>query len=165
MQEPPWSCERILPPQTGKSGHVSVGRVKFGLVLDRQGSKVCVCRQVARSASRFKESEQNIRMTVSRVNDYRLRSDEPGSNARAGTADVERILENLRIRGDADETQDSNPWKANALGSVHQRLPPFSRRLVPTGLRIVGVQQQVDVGNNHRPYRTAVSSVSISSTS
>ena len=72
-------------------------------MLDRQGSEVSIRRQVAGSANCSKESEQNVRMAVSRVDDRYLWSGEPYSNAPAGAADVEGIVENFPIRRDPDE--------------------------------------------------------------
>ena len=53
--------------------------------------------------------EQNIRMTNSRVDKNRLRSNEPRPDTRASTTHVEGIIEYLRVRGDTNETQDRDP--------------------------------------------------------
>ena len=116
----------FVPHQTRKPCHVGVGRVKFGLMLDRQGGKMRVRRQIAGGTHRFEKREQNVRVTVSRVDDCRLRSAEPGSNLPAGDDHVERVVEDLGIRGDAHETQDGHPRKANVDGAVHQGFPPLS---------------------------------------
>ena len=98
------SDERVYPPQARKSRHVGVGRVKLGLVLDRQGGKVRVRRQIAGGARRRKKIEEDIRMTISGVNENRLRLGEPRPDASASAAYVERIVEYLRVRGDANES-------------------------------------------------------------
>ena len=125
------SGERVHPPQTRKSCHVCVGRVEFRLVLDGQCSEMRVRRQITTPAHRLEEIEQNVRMTNSRVDKNRLRSNQPGPDTRASTIHVEGIVEYLRVRGDANEPQDRDPRKADAAGPVQQRFPPLSRRPVP----------------------------------
>ena len=125
------SGERVHPPQTRKSCHVRVGRVELRLVLDGQGGEMRVRRKITTPAHRLKEIEQNVRMTNSRVDKNRLRSNEPGPDTRASTIHVEGIVEYLRVRGDANEPQDRNPRKADATGPVHQRFPPRPHRPVP----------------------------------
>ena len=159
------SDERVRPSGTRKPRRVRIAGVKFGLMLDRPGGKVPIRRQVAGGSRRLEKSEQDVRVTVYGVNENRLGPSWPGSDARASAADIERIDDNLRIRGDTDESRDHHPGKTDTVGTVHRRLPPLARLRVSAGLRIVGMQQQIDVGNNHGPYRRAVSSDSISSTS
>ena len=101
------------------------------LVLDGQGGEVRVGRQIATPAHRLEEIEQNVRMTNSRVDKNRLRSNEPRPDTPASTIHVEGIVEYLRMRGDADEPQDRDPRKADAAGPVQQRFPPLPRRPVP----------------------------------
>ena len=125
------SGERVHPPQTRKSCHVRVGRVELRLVLDGQGGEVRVRRQITTPAHHLEEIEQNVRMTNSRVDKNRLRSNQPGPDTRASTIHVEGIVEYLGVRGDANEPQDRDPRKADAAGPVHQRFPPLSRRPVP----------------------------------
>ena len=115
---------------------------------------MCIRRQIAGGTHFFKEREQNVRVTVSRVNDRRLRSAQPRPNLPAGADYVERIVENPGIRRDAHESQHGDPGKADAARAVHQGFPPFPRRIVAWGLRVEGVQQQVDVWNDHGEFGT-----------
>ena len=104
-------------------------------------------------------------MTVSGMDENRLRSAQPGSDACAGAAHVEGVLENSRIGGNADKAEDRYPGEADATRSIHRCFPPLPCRFVPAGLGIVSMQQQVDVGDYHRSSRRTTSLASISSTS
>ena len=88
-------------------------------------------------------------MAISRMDDHCLRSIEPRPDASAGAPHVEGIIEDSRLSGDADKTKDRRPRESDADGPIHQGFPPFSRFPVSRKVRIVGVQQQVDVGNDH----------------
>ena len=95
---------------------------------------------------------------------------EPRPDPCAGGVHAERVADRPRVGRDPDEAEDRGPGKADREGAVHQRLPPRASRFVPAGARVVGVHQQVQVGNDHRPiFRTertpAVSSTSRSSRS
>lgn len=159
------SVERIHPPQSRKPRHVGVGRVKLGLVFDCQGGKMRVRSQIPRSARRLEKTEQDVSVTNSGMYQHCLWLSEPRPDPRAGAHRVERIVEYPRAGGDANKSQDRDPWKTDAFRTVHQVFPPFSRRLVTAGQRIVGVHQQIDVRNDHRASCFASSSDSNSSTS
>ena len=64
-----------------------------------------------------------IRIVCGRTSQDRIRVQAPSR--------VEGIVEYLRVRGDANEPQDTDPRKTHAAGPVHQRLPPLPRRPVP----------------------------------
>ena len=51
--------------------------MKFGLMLDRERGEMCIRRQVAGRAHGFEKPEQDVGVTVARVDEHRLRLDEP----------------------------------------------------------------------------------------
>ena len=75
-------------------------------MLDGQGGEMRVRCQITSTTHRFEEIEQNVRMTNSRVDNNRLRPNEPRPDTRASTTHVKGIVEYLRVRGNANEPQD-----------------------------------------------------------
>ena len=67
----------MRPRQLSKPGHVGIGRVKFGLVLDLKCGEIRVRGQIAGRLHPLEEIEQNFGVTVSWVDEHHLRADEP----------------------------------------------------------------------------------------
>jgi len=126
---------------------------------------VRIRRQIARRTDRLKQTKQDVSMSGSGMDEGRLRTVKPGPYSATGTAHVEWIVEDIRVRRNANETQDGNPGEAHCLCSIHECFPPLTCGLVPAGCRIVGIEQQVDVGNDHRSSFRESASASNSSTS
>ena len=110
-------------------------------MLHRKGCEMRVRGQVAGLSRLLKKAEQDVNMTVSRVDERRLRTGEPGPDAGARTAHFEGIIGNLRIGSDADEAQNRHSGKTNRAGPVHQVFPPTPCRLVLAAPGIVGMHQ------------------------
>jgi len=134
-------------------------------MLDCQGGKVRIRCEVTGGTRCVKQFEQDVRVAISGMYEKCLRPFEPRSDPRAGAADIEGIVENSRICGESDELQDRRPGKPDASRAVKERFPLLPCCDVSAELGVVGVQQQVDVGNDHRASRRADSSASSSSTS
>ena len=80
---------------------------------------------------------------------------EPRADPGAGAVHAERVADRRRVGRDPEEAEDRRPGEADRAGAVHQPLPPRAGPPVPARARIVGVHQQVDVGDDHSPsFRT-----------
>ena len=134
-------------------------------MFDCESGQVCIRRQITRRTDHLKQTKQDVGMSGSGMDEGRLWTVKPGPHPATGTAHVEWIVEDICMRRDTDETQEGNPGEAHCLCSIHERFPPLTRGLVPAGCRIVGIEQQVDVGNDHRSSFRASASASNSSAS
>ena len=103
------SDRRICPAQPPKPGHVGIGREKLSLVLDRKGGETRVLGQIAGRSHRLEKVEQDVSMTVSRVDKRRLRTGELRPYMSAGATHIEWIHAYFSIGCDANEAQDRHP--------------------------------------------------------
>ena len=70
-----------------------------------------------------------------------------------------------RVRRQADESEGHGPGKPHRLFSIDQVLPPRTRGFMLDRRAVVGVEQQIDVGDDHRPRGSRLSPISMSSAS
>jgi len=67
------------------------------------------------------------------------------------------------VGGDADQTQQGNPSQADALRSRQGVVPPAAGPGVEGATRVVGEDQKIDVGQDHRGRESLSATASASS--
>jgi hypothetical protein len=159
------SGDWIGPLQAGKPHKVRVGGMELSLMLDRQRRQVCVGGQITRGPDTLQKPEENFRMTIARMRDADVWLPQPGACMRASDRRCQGMRHDLSIRREPDEPEDRGPRQTDGLRTVQQAFPPGPGGCVSRRLRVVGMDQQIDVGHDHGRSFRAASSVSSSSAS
>src|SRR5262249_24344043 len=74
---------------------------------------------------------------------------QPLAHACFRLADSERMLEQGWMTDESDERQQDDPWNAHRLTSGKRVFPPMPRRAMRRRSAVVGINQEVCIGNNH----------------
>lgn len=124
--------------------------MKFRAMLNGDGRQMEVGRQFTGHSSRDGKALEEIEMSRSRLEDVRLRLIEPRPDLGQGFSSGQRSCEDAAAGHDPQIAKDDQPWQAYGLDAGHRAFPPLSRRLVIRRIGVVGVDQKIDVGNEHR---------------
>ncbi len=81
-----------------------------------------------------------------------VRKSQPFLDTGEGISDREWILENSRVGGDANEAQNDDPGQGNPFLSLQAPVPPYQGFLMLCRSEIVGVDEEVNVRQNHRAW-------------
>lgn len=118
-----------------------------------QSGKVGIGRQVSGSSEALKRLAQVGKMTRGWVNDVDVGQLEPRFDSCRRFCDRQGAEKDLSVRGNTKKTQQNDPSEADALGSSQRAIPPSFGRSVNRRIRVVGVNEDVDVGKDHIPDR------------
>jgi hypothetical protein len=83
------------------------------------------------------------------LSSIKLGEDKP--NIRLRLPDRERLLHDARAGDDPQIAQRHAPGKSDALASVETLRPPAVRVDMPCGTGVRGVDEEVEIGNDHLP--------------
>lgn len=144
------SCQRIDPPKSRKPAEVRVIGVQLGLIFDGQGGEVKVGRQLATDARAGCETPHQIEVPRAGMNDLGLRLSHPGADVANRFVHRHRIDQDPPARHDADEPEKNGPGQADAGFSGERLFPPALRLRVLRRIGVVRIDQEIDVGDQHR---------------
>ena len=157
----------VEPAQSREPHEVRVRRVQHGIVVQCQGGHLRVAHQVPRRAEGFQEFERLAKVVGARGDHLHRRLLEPRAHMSRRFRWRHGIHEGASIGGNADKPESDDMQQPNRFDPGEADLPPTSRFGMGGGTGIVGVEQQVDVGNDHLlpPLRRFASTASSSSSS
>ena len=84
------------------------------------------------------------------MDDSGLRLFQPRSNMADCLLHGERSIENTSAGHDSKKAEKNHPWQRNRLSGGKRPLPPRARLTVIGGVRVVRVNEEIDIGNDHR---------------
>ena len=118
-------------------------------MLEGECGEVSIGCQVAAGAQRKQEVAQHLSVAGAWM-DYGHRGlFEPGIHDVEGSFDSEWFWEHIRSCRQTKESEEDNPRKANCFRSGKRGLPPRFRFGVPRRIFIDGVDEEVDVNEDH----------------
>ena len=119
-------------------------------MLDGQRRQVGISREVARGSERLQQPKKDLGVTRSRVENADVWLRQPGAHVPARHGNRHRIAQDLTVGRETNEAQQSHPGEAHGLAAVEQPFSPGPRGRMDGGVGVIGVQEQVDVGQRHR---------------
>jgi hypothetical protein len=143
------SDQRVSPTQPRKAGEVRVRRAELGIVLYREAREVCINRQVPGSAEWLEQLSEQDGVSRAGMEHRRAGRTEPGAHDVERLVDAKRRLEDPRVRAQPNECEQGHPREAERLDAGEALLEPRPRPFVVRRCRVVCVEQQVDVGDDH----------------
>jgi len=119
-------------------------------MLERDCGEDGVHDQWAGSLSVAHETAQDVPVSFARIENPCGGLVEPGGNRRFGFGRGKRTFEHARICRDPEEGPQRKPGEANEIRPREYRFEPSPAFLVLLRPRMVGIEQQVRVDEDHR---------------
>lgn len=141
--------ERVAPAKSRESPEVGVIRMKFGLMLDRKGCQMKVRGQLSGHTRHLAERFQKIDVTVAGLDNLNLRPFKPRSQVSDRDERGQRGDQNATAAHDSDETEQNIPWKSHRSILAKGGLPPLFRCPMIRRIRVVRVDEQIHIRNQH----------------
>lgn len=141
--------EWIDPPQTAEAVEVPVGAIDHGGVLARMERDERVCAQVAAHSGILEQPEKGGQGALRDLDDAHVRTFHPAVDDLMGLSDGEGIHADLRVGHQPGESQHHNPGNADRFATGQSLLPPIACPGVLRAQRIVRIDEEVGVGNDH----------------
>lgn len=140
---------RVDPAQSLEAREVCVGRVEDVAALHRQDGKVRVGGEIRRGAQAFELRSEPREVPIRGLRDMEVRQGEPDLDSLHHVRHRERPGDDSAVGGDPDEPEDGRPCEPDALRSGEAAVPPSTCRGVRRRVRVMGVNEDVDVGQDH----------------
>src|SRR5260370_41836987 len=153
-------CERVCPPEPGKPREVAIRCADRSAMFERDCGEDGVNDQRTRSLAVEHKTARDILVPFARVENPGGRLVEPGGNRRFGFGRGKRTFEHAGICCNPEEGPQCKPSEADEIGPREHSFEPGSAFLVLLRPRMVGLEEQVRVDENHR--RTEPSTCSMS---
>ena len=99
-------------------------------MFDGQCGEVRVRREVAAGAGRAQQGAENLEMPRSRVYDLRWWLREPGLDDRNGICYRQRLLDDVRPRGQSEKREKGHPSEPDGLGAAERTVEPLASGLM-----------------------------------
>lgn len=157
--------QRIVPSNAFEPSEVDVVGVDFSVGLDGVGGDLGVGGQVGACAEGAKKPKARLQMPRPRREDGCVACIQPGLHPSDGVVDRQWLFEDPSIRRQADETKDDHRREPHLPGAVERLFPPGLRSSVSWEGINFGVEQKVDVGDDHLSPPTVPRTASSSSSS
>src|SRR5512134_1833574 len=142
--------QRIRPPQARKPRKVAIRRAQRRAMLHRDSRDNSIHHQCASRLTFFHELAKNVPMTLTRFEDASVGLRKPGSNRRIGLRRREWALKHPRMSPDSKKRPQRQPCKADEFRPAERRLDPGAACLMLLRTRMVGIEQQVRIDEDHR---------------
>ena len=115
---------------------------------------MCVCRQIASFAHAAQKGKQDFGVTRTRTYDPHDTPVQPRFNMCRSNVHWHWVGEDARVGPETDKAESDNPWNSHRGGSRQARRPPLLRPIMPGRCRVVGIDQKIDVGDDHQGHRS-----------
>ncbi len=125
-------------------------------MFDGERGYLGITDEITSGAEVFQKFEDFLRVTRPWLEHLHGSLTQPGTNVTDCFLAGQGILECARIGADTHKAEQYYVQEADRLGPGQAALPPRRRFGVKRGLRIVGVEEQVDVGDDHFRWRCLV---------
>ena len=142
--------QRILPPETGKSGKICVGRVQLTAMLDCQGSQMGVGNQVSSRFSLEQHLLKNLPMIPGGIDHAGAGLVQPALHALDGVIRSKGISEDPAVGSNPDERGDNRPTQTYRFSTGEASIPPFTRRGMTGTQAVLGIEQYISVYQDQR---------------
>jgi hypothetical protein len=142
--------KRVYPLKPGKPREVAIRRADRGAVLERDRSEDGVHDERTDSLSVAHNTAQDVPVPFARVENPGGGLAEPGGNRRFGFGCGKRTFEHAGIRCDPEEHPERKPSEANEVRPREHGFEPGPAFLVLLGRRMIRIEQQVRVDEDHR---------------
>lgn len=134
-------------------------------MLDCERCKMCIRYEVAVDAGLSKQFGEHIGVALCRRwNPYGFAC-EPSGHLFPGACHLQRPLKHPRIRGQSQKSQQTRPRQPDSRRAVDLPVEPFTRRRVLLGSVDMGIDENVDIDQDHlnaSPSTTARTSATLS---
>lgn len=159
--------ERVNPAEAAEPAEVAVVRAHVGVVLDRERGQLHSCGEVAGRPHAAEQPERDVEMARARGEKTDIRPVQPVRQVADRGRCRNRSFQDPGIRGNAEKAEQRRCGQSHISLAVERILPPGRGPLMLREARDHGVQEQVDVDNDHlrRPALPMISSSSSSSAS
>jgi hypothetical protein len=117
--------------------------------FDCERRQVRVRGQITPSSCGTQISEDQFRVPGSGIDDPHDAAAQPGFYVRGCGIDRHGILEHTWIRPQANEAEGNDPGDPYGCAARQAGSPPLTRSSVPGRCRVVSVDQQIDIRNDH----------------
>ncbi len=97
-------------------------------MFDYESGQGRIRRQITRRTDRFNQTKQDVGMSSSGMDEGRLRTVKPRPHSATGAAHVEWIVEELRVRRDANEIQGRPTVSVPFMSASHHSCAAWCRR-------------------------------------
>lgn len=141
--------ERVAPAEAGEAAEVGVAGVEFGLVFDGEGGDVGVGDQVAADARGSESATHEDEVLPAGVQGRDVGCAKPQVDEVQRLLNCRRMLTQTRMRQQAYESNRDYPRDPNSFRPVEQPFPPMAGRTVKGRAVVLGVEQQIDLRNDH----------------
>ncbi len=140
---------RVDPAQIREPREIGIRAVEHITPLLGHRREMGVRREVACRAKALKCFAQAFEVPIRGVRDVDVREPQPAFDSCHDTVHREWPEQDLPVRGDSYKTKERDPCEADSLRSSQASVPPYLRRLVNRRIRIVGMNEHIDVGQDH----------------
>ena len=128
---------------------MAISGVQNCIMLERKGRDLSIRDEVPCRANIFQKLEDFLSVIRARFEHLHHTLTQPGTNVGDAFLPGQRVLEGARIGADAHKAEHDDVQESDGFASGQTGLPPCRSPGMKRRLRIVSVEQQVNVGDNH----------------
>ena len=139
----------IMPFQSRKAGEVGICGLQDQTPFDGQGGQMGIRGEVAGGSRALQQNRPGLEMRLGGMNQVDVRQAQPLLHASDRIGNGHGAVKNFRMRGDADKPKNHHPRQRHSGMSLEASIPPVKRFLMLRRAEIVGVNEQVNVRENH----------------
>jgi hypothetical protein len=143
------------PAEAGEAAVVTVGRNPLAARFDRQRGQECIGNEVAARLSLLAKGGENLSVPFAGRDQDSVGLISKEFAKLQSTRERRRRMKDLRVRDDPQKSAQNQVADAERLRTGDDRLHPIAKAAMISGVFPVGVDENVDVGQNHdRPPST-----------
>jgi len=139
--------------------------VDFAVVFDGVRGNLDIRGQVPARAESAEQAERDVEVAGPRRQKHYVGSGKPRSSPVDRRLDGKRVREHTPVRGDAQEAEQTSGSNPDRPAPVQRVFPETPGSLVQRVSIDLCVEQQIDIGYDHRPERILATTASSSSSS